>query len=89
MSGFNTYLTQTLVIFLAGPFVAPASAGLPAFDFGGGGNTTDRDGMVGFQFAVDREVTITDLGKVDANANGRLDDSVPPTVGIIPSLSLR
>ena len=38
--------------------------------------------MVGYAFNVDREITVTGLGKIDANGNGVLDDMIAPQIGI-------
>jgi hypothetical protein len=52
-------------------------AGLPAIDIRGDGRSRIEDRLVGYQFTVHDEITITDLGKFDANANGTLDDTQP------------
>ena len=46
------------------------------------GRVIDWSVMQGYSFSVNRELTVTGLGKVDANDNGVLDDLTAPQIGL-------
>ena len=63
-------------------FSPSAHAAVPAVSLIDAGRLLDRTRVVGFEVQVNQPITITDLGKFDANQNGRLDDVMSPLVGI-------
>lgn len=67
---------------LAAIFTGHVQAVLPGISFDGIDGMFDRDWMSGYEFQVTRPITVTALGKFDGNANGTLDDSVAPQVGL-------
>lgn len=46
------------------------------------GRLGDSDWMIGYEFQVNHDITLTELGKFDANRNGKLDDLTAPQVGV-------
>lgn len=68
------------VVFLCA--TAKAFDGIPGLLFDGNVRTFSRDAIAGYAIAVVEPVTITALGKFDANDNGTLDDAISPQVGI-------
>jgi hypothetical protein len=65
---------------LVQPSILPAA--VPPVLLAEPGRLRDGDLMVGYRFSVTRDITLSALGKLDANGNGRLDDVLAPQIGV-------